>query len=172
MKGENKARRKDSAQTELERGEDQVQQPSRGASQAIEKVLGLPFMWSSLPCCILRLCLCSKVADRLLFSYLLLVELRKGLSSYIVCVTGISTCRNLWVVSSQTLGCCRTCELPPVFGKFCMMDGVIGLSGLGAGVPCIYETRDDELPGSSPVGSSSHLFSHLIGACNNIAQAL
>ena len=53
-----------------------------------------------------------------------------------------------------------------------MMDGVIGLSGLGAGVPCIYETRDDELPGSSPVGSSSHLFSHLIGACNNIVQAL
>ena len=53
-----------------------------------------------------------------------------------------------------------------------MMDGVIGLSGLGAGVPCIYETRDDELPGSSPVGSSNHLFSHLIGACNNIVQAL
>lgn len=40
MKGENKARRKDSAQSELERGEDQAQQPSRGASQAIEKVLG------------------------------------------------------------------------------------------------------------------------------------
>ena len=40
MKGENKARKKDSAQSELERSEDQVQQPCRGASQAIEKVLG------------------------------------------------------------------------------------------------------------------------------------
>lgn len=57
----------------------------------------------------------------------------------------------------------------PVFGKFCMMDGVIGLSGLGAGVPCIYETRDSELPGSSswrhyPLLTPS-------GACN-VAQAL
>lgn len=39
-----------------------------------------------------------------------------------------------------------------MFGKFYVMNGVIGLSGLGAGAPGIYETRDDRLPGSSPAG--------------------
>lgn len=45
-----------------------------------------------------------------------------------------------------------------MFGKFCEMNGVIGLSGLGAGAPCVYETRDDELPGSSPVGRQQQPF--------------
>lgn len=51
-----------------------------------------------------------------------------------------------WIHSLQDL------ELPPVFGKFCVMNGIIGLSGLGARAPCVYTTRDDELPGSSPAG--------------------
>ena len=161
--------------------------PVVGPHRLLKRCWGLLFIWSSLPCCVLRLCLCSKVTDKdfsfhtsfwwnsekgCLLLLLLLFFFFLGLSSYIVYVTGISTCRNLRVVSSQTLGCYRTCELPPVSGKFCMIDGGVGLSELGAGVPCIYETRDDELPGSAPVGSSSHLFSHLIGACNNIAQTL
>lgn len=54
-----------------------------------------------------------------------------------------------------------------MFGKFCVMDGIIGVSGLGARVPCVYETGDDELPGSSPAGRPHSHFSHLIGACNN-----
>ena len=143
-----------------------------GPHRLLKRCWGLLFIWGSLPFCVLRLCLCSKVTDKeFSFHTSFWWNSERCWSSYTVCVTGISICRNLWVVSSQTLGCCRTCELPPVFGKFCMMDGVIGLSGLGAGVPCIYETRDDELPGSSPAGSSSHLFSHLIGACN-VSQAL
>lgn len=32
------------------------------------------------------------------------------------------------------------------------MNGIIGFSGLGPGAPCVYETRDSELPGSSPAG--------------------
>ena len=171
---------------ELVRGEDQVQQPCRGASQAIEEVLGAALHMKflallcpetvSAPKSLIKTSLFippfGGTQKRAVFSFFFFFFFFLGLSSYIVYVTGISTCRNLRVVSSQTLGCYRTCELPPVSGKFCMIDGGVGLSGLGAAVPCIYETRDDELPGSAPVGSSSHLFSHLIGACNNIAQTL
>lgn len=39
-----------------------------------------------------------------------------------------------------------------MFRKFRVTNGVMGLSGLGAGAPCVYETRDSEPPGSSPVG--------------------
>lgn len=55
-------------------------------------------------------------------------------------------------------------SLPPVSSKFRMMNGLIGLSGLGARAPCVYKTRNDELPGSSPAGCPSSHLSHLIGA--------
>lgn len=63
-------------------------------------------------------------------------------------------------------------SLPPVSGKFRVMNGLIGLSGLGARAPCVYKTRNDELPGSSPAGCPSSHLSHLIGALTNTAQTL
>lgn len=80
----------------MQRGENQVKQPNREGSQAVEEVLGAAFHMKFLA----LLChetpfLLQNHQYRLLCSYFFLVELRNGLSSYTGYITCISTCRNL-----------------------------------------------------------------------------